>query len=319
LSEMSYGDAVNDALDRLRGAGFEFGPGCVNHAPMVAETLATVGCRDLVATWVENDKRRRGYHDPPAGGAPVAAGDPDCWRAALGDYRRVLGWTAMFEAELAARPWPGVLAEWWPRLLPGMYGMLTHGFIRTAHAVRSLGTTPEPGEPQLRELARGLGYWAARHTPVPAASDRSMLLMPAAGESIAAALSALTVANAGLYAERAPRPPVPLVHAVTAPAALRLFLPHLPAELHRPAYDTLRQATAAMWDNVPCGGDDASGAAPGQEPPSPERLLVEAVDLGDEHAIKLAEACRREHVLLPDDRYRAATGTLLRRLRADRP
>ena len=113
------------------------------------------------------------------------------------------------------------------------------------------------------------------------------------------------------------RPAVPPVHSVTAPAALRLFLPHLPAEVHRPAYDTLRQAAAAMWDAFPYEGDGARASAAGYEPPSAERLLVDAVDLGDEHAIKLAEACRREHALLPDDRYRAAADTLLRRMRTE--
>ncbi|GAA4491837.1 questin oxidase family protein [Actinoallomurus oryzae] len=316
-STISYGDAVNDALDRLRGVGFEFGPGFVNHAPMVAETLATVGCRDLVATWVERNKRLRAYLDPPAGGTPLSGDDPGEWRPALGDFRRVLDWVDMFDARLSSRPWPEVLLEWWPRLLPGMYGMLTHGFIRTAHAVRSLAATDEPGPLQLRELAHGLGYWAARHTPVPAASEKSLRLLPAAREDIGLSLSALTVTTAGLYAEHVPRPSVPLVHSVTAPAALRLFLPLLPADLHRPAYDTLRQAAAAMWDTFPSGGGDAPASAPGYEPPSTERLLVDAVDFGDEHTIKLAEACKREYALLPDPRYRAAADMLLHRMKTD--
>jgi hypothetical protein len=317
MSELSYGDAVNDALDRLRGVGFEFGPGFVNHAPMVAETLATIGCRDIVATWVEDNKRLRAYLDPPEGGTPLDGDDPDEWRAALADFRRVLDWVDMFDAQLARRPWPEVLVEWWPRLLPGVFGMLTHGFIRTAHAVRSLDATPEPGPLQLRELAQGLGYWAARYTPVPAASSRSLRFMPAAQEDVGASLSALTVTAAGLYAERAPRPSIPLVHSVTAPAALRLILPRLPADLHRPAYDTLRQAAAAMWDVFPGLGAAAPAGDPDYEPPSAERLLVEAVDFGDEHTIKLAEACRRENALLPDPRYRAAADTLLRRMKAD--
>ena len=317
MSSPSYGDAVNDALDRLRGVGFEFGPGFVNHAPMVAETLATIGCRDKVAIWVEDNKRLRCYLDPPAGRAPLGADDPAAWKAALGDYRRVLDWVAMFDAQLSRRPWPEVLLEWWPRLLPGMFGMLTHGFIRTAHAVRSLEATAEPGTLRLHELAQGLGYWAARYMPLPAASERSLRLLPAAREDVASSLSALTVTAAGLYAERAPRPSIPLVHSVTAPAALRLFLPHLPADLHRSAYDTLRRATAAMGDLFPGGGAGAPASAPDYVPPSTERLLVDAVDFGDEHTIKLAEACRREHALLPDERYRAAADTLLTRLRAN--
>jgi hypothetical protein len=314
---VSYGDAINDALDRLRGVGFEFGPGFVNHAPMVAETLATVGCGDIVATWVERNMRLRTYLDPPEGSTPLSGDDPDEWRAALGDFRRVLDWVDMFDAQLARRPWTDVVLEWWPRLLPGMFGMLTHGFIRTAHAVRSLHATRQPSSQQLRELAQGLGYWAARYTPVPAASAGSLRLLPAAGEDIALSLSTLTVAAAGLYAERAPRPSIPLVHSVTAPSALRLFLPLLPPELHRPAYDTLRQAAAAMWDTFPSGGPEAPASAPGYEAPAIERVLAEAVDFGDEHTIKLAEACRREDALLPDPRFRAAADTLLQRMKAD--
>jgi hypothetical protein len=316
MSNVSYGDAVNDALARLQGVGFEFGPGFVNHAPMVAETLATIGCRDMVAIWVEDNKQLRKYLDPP-GGRRLAGDDPAEWKAALGDFRRVLDWVDMFDAQLNRRPWPAVLLEWWPRLLPGMFGMFTHGFIRTAHAVRSLEVTSDPGALQLRELAQGLGYWAARYTPVPAASGRSLVLLPAAREDVSASLSALTVTTAGLYAERAPRPSIPLVHSVTAPAALRLFLPRLPADLHRPAYDTLRQAAAAMWDIFPGVGNGAPASAPDYVPPSTERLLVDAVDFGDEHTIKLAEACKREHALLPDERYRAAADTLLQKMKAD--
>lgn len=317
MSKISYGDTIDDALDRLREVGFEFAPGFVNHAPMAAETLATIGRGDVVASWVEDNKRLRHYLDPPEGGDRIAADDPREWRAALGDFGRVRDWADMFEAELARRPWPEVLIEWWPRLMPGMFGMLTHGLIRTAHAVRSLRTTPEPSPLQLRELAQALGYWAARHSPVPQPSQESLALLPPAGEDIASSLSELTVTCAGIFTERAPRQPVPLAHTITAPAALRLVLPQLPADLHRPAYDTVRRACAVMWDRFP-SGRDVPTAAPGYRPPPQPSLVADAVDLGDEHAIKLTEACGREHALRPDDRYQAAADTYLRRFKARR-
>jgi hypothetical protein len=40
---------------------------------------------------------------------------------------------------------------------------LTHGFIRTAHAVRSCALTAGPSAHQIDELAHGLAYWAARY------------------------------------------------------------------------------------------------------------------------------------------------------------
>jgi hypothetical protein len=70
-----------------------------------------------------------------------------------------------FGREIAERPWRGVLAQWWPRLLPGMYGGSTHPVIRVGHAVRTL-LTDDGTEPRLAELAHGLGYWAARYHPV---------------------------------------------------------------------------------------------------------------------------------------------------------
>src|SRR5215468_847598 len=62
-------------------------------------------------------------------------------------------------------------------------------------------------------------------------------------ESVERALSSLTEAAAGLYLANASRQPLVLLHTVTVPAALRLILPHLPAELHK-------TALAHVWQNV---------------------------------------------------------------------
>ncbi|MGH3771525.1 MAG: hypothetical protein ACRDRW_09040 [Pseudonocardiaceae bacterium] len=70
----------------------------------------------------------------------------------------------MFERELAGEPWADVLARWWPRLLPGMSGALTHGMIRTAHAVRAIALASDDDRLQRDKLAHGLGYWAARYS-----------------------------------------------------------------------------------------------------------------------------------------------------------
>ncbi len=58
-----------------------------------------------------------------------------------------------------------MLATWWPRLLPGVYGGAAHPLIRVGHAVRTLLTDGE-NAPRRTELAHGLGYWAARYRPV---------------------------------------------------------------------------------------------------------------------------------------------------------
>ncbi|MFW3461112.1 hypothetical protein ACN24K_10360 [Streptomyces microflavus] len=143
MSPLTYTDAVGEALERLRGVGFEHGPRFVNHAPMAAEALAYMGYADDVPRWVDRNLRTHTYHEVPDARWAIDPADPDDWRSALGDFSRVADWTALFERELAQAPWPEVLARWWPRLLPGMSGVLTHGVIRTAHAVRAISRAGE--------------------------------------------------------------------------------------------------------------------------------------------------------------------------------
>ena len=113
--------------------------------------------------WVEMYRKRLNAH--PAGPRPV---DPKAWREALGVQGRVGDWIVFFRRELAERPWKTVLAEWTARLSPGVVAAAFHGAIRTAHAVRSLEAAETPA--RVRELAEGLGYWAATYNALPEAT-----------------------------------------------------------------------------------------------------------------------------------------------------
>ncbi|GAA2276933.1 questin oxidase family protein [Nonomuraea roseoviolacea subsp. roseoviolacea] len=123
-----------------------------------------LGHGDQIPSWVRAYRSAMEHHDPPEPRHPI---DPASWRAALGAFERAGDWEMLFQRELADSDWRDVLARWWPRLVPGLMSRLTHGLIRTAHAVRGLAATPVPTDAQLTELARGLAYWAARHTPLP--------------------------------------------------------------------------------------------------------------------------------------------------------
>src|ERR1700723_707820 len=135
---LSYADAMSDALDRLSGIGFEHGSGLINHAPMAAEALATLGYADDLVSWVQRNLSIRRYEPRPEPRWALSGDDEAEWRPALGDLSRAGDWAALFERELSGQPWNAVLCKWWPRLLPGMSAMLAHGGIRTAPAVRSL-------------------------------------------------------------------------------------------------------------------------------------------------------------------------------------
>ncbi|MEE1732722.1 questin oxidase family protein [Streptomyces sp. BE282] len=315
MSPLTYTDAVAGALERLRGVGFEHGPRFVNHAPMAAEALAYMGYADDVPRWVDRNLRTHTYHEVPDARWAIDPADPDDWRSALGDFSRVADWTALFERELALAPWPEVLARWWPRLLPGMSGVLTHGVIRTAHAVRAISRAGEGNLAYRRELAQGLGYWAARYAShthgirpgdeYPGTGEGEEYPRTADTDSAAAALDGLVAEYAGIYASAPQRHPVPLIHSITGPAAVRLVVEHLPAAQRRPSYLVARDVSASMLDwfsTTPVTPNPVglSGV------PDLGEVFATAVAIGDEHAIKLAEVAVRHQALAPDPRLAAA-------------
>ncbi|MEU5090442.1 questin oxidase family protein [Streptomyces sp. NPDC021356] len=305
---------LDEALQRLHRFGPERLGRLTNHAPMAVEALTAHGQAGSVHRWL--DRYTGKLEEFPSGTEPVTAAD---WRTALGDPRRVADWIAYFERESAERPWRDVLTEWWPRLLPGMYGGSTHPVIRVGHAVRTLLTGERTG-PRLAELAHGLGYWAARHYPV-----ADITPLPGAG-SAAAALDAVTPIEAqdggfpdrlgrvtGLpvwaatvtdpdeahrrltelvraathrYATHGHGEETMLVHAATAPNAVLRTLPALPRALWAPGLRAAWTASAAVTAMY-APRDPVAYVPPGTF--TPEEVFARALAHGDEHVIKLTD------------------------------
>lgn len=342
MTNEEYHAAVNEALERLLHAGFFFGSrsqfrGFAMHAPMGAEALATLGFCDQVPAWVDWYATVRTISSVPE---PVSAIDPGHeadWRAALGQVRRLADWAALFQHEIDDAGWRAALATWWPRLMPGMLAGLTHGLIRTAHAVRSLASTDRPSTLQLHELANGLAFWAALYQPPTGALARGARVIGAVktigrlptstlfaaadarlGESADAALMELSATCAGRYAVLAPGGnPVAPIHTITAPAALRMTLPQLPPELAQPSYEAMRGICGTLLRMFASrtGHDDETPPVDGDDPVVQTSIVHEAVALRDEHAIKISEAATREYATNPDPRYFAAAHHALELLR----
>ena len=173
---------LDEALERLHTAGPERNGWLSNHGPMAVEALVRHGQAPAVHRWLDHYSHK--LEDMPAPAARITA---ENWHEALGDPRRIADWTMYFEQETAGRPWQDVLTEWWPRLLPGIAAGATHPVIRVGHAVRTL-LGGEANAPRITELAHGLGYWAARHQPLPALNPPASLV-PA--PSAAAALDSV--------------------------------------------------------------------------------------------------------------------------------
>jgi hypothetical protein len=307
---------LDEALERLHLSGPERNGWLSNHGPMAVEALVRNGRSPAVHQWL--DHYRDKLEDMPATGTPVTAKN---WREALGDPRRVADWTLRFERETAEHPWREVLAEWWPRLLPGIAAGATHPVIRVGHAVRTL-LEGEATAPRTRELAHGLGYWAARHQPLPPLDD---LLGPAPHTATAAldavppipaqsggfrdrfaqltafpawpqpapadpdaartALEELVRASTHRYATHGHAAPIMLVHAATAPNAVLRTLPALPRELWG-------QSLAAAWAASATVTAAYAPAAPAPYAPTnatAEELFERAAAHGDDHTIKFTD------------------------------
>jgi hypothetical protein len=277
---------LDEVYERMRATGPEFDGWLSNHGPMAADALlrlaAGTGAGVDVHAWLDGYARR--LEEAPRPRWPIAAAD---WPAALGDPGRLGDWAAFFDRELAEQPWEQVLADWWPRLVPGSLASATHGLIRTGHAVRALREVVTPA--RVGELAQALGYWAARWIPAPALPAPGARAAsgpgPAAADDVPRALEHLVDGAVVGYGRWAARSPVMLVHAATAPRAAALVLPSLPRELWIPTYQAAAVTVATLEAAY-------RSATPVPDPPADGRvdeLVARAAAHGDEHVLKFAE------------------------------
>jgi len=341
---------LDDALERLRGMGPEAVHGAPNHGPMAAEALVALGCPDEVSRWVD-DYRRELVPMPQARSLVTEY----TWREALGIIRRIGDWQAFFLTQFAEASWQTVFGQWIPRLIPGLMAAGTHSLIRTAHAIRALSeaATPVraeelasalaywaayyqtlPGVPRLRgpldldhaieQIPRigGDQQSKSRREGVPREFVRVLAEYPdfaaavdrlGAIEAVDESLNRLTEMGARLYLANASTHPLVFIHALTGPAAVRLLLPYMPVWLREVALAYCWQAIAA-W--IAAYGSDTAGPPDDSAPPSEPEIIGRALGTRDHHAIKLAEACLREHRLNPQAVYLKAASDWPLRLAA---
>lgn len=330
--------SLDAALDFLSPFGPELANGFTSHAPMVAEALCALGRPEAVLPWLE--RVRPELTPRPAPHAPIA---PGAWRAALGRAERTADWMALLRAELGDAPWRPTLRRWLVRLTAGFCTDALHGPIRVAHAVRALEV--EDSAPRRRELADALGAWAAAYQTLPAPPMRSpaglspeqaiarVPIQPVAergfrGSIVSAlaglagfsafapvidwiepeesCLSSLTRAFAHAYLANAHDRlhGIVFVHGITSAAALRSLIPHLDAGEARELIRHAWQAGAAL---LAAFGREAAARVEVEPPREDREALIElALANGDDHAIKVAEACLREYAHSPAPVYLAA-------------
>ncbi|HEX8520326.1 MAG TPA: questin oxidase family protein [Pseudonocardia sp.] len=348
-------DALLDALDRLRGTGPEFDGFLANHGPMAAEALVRIGAADAVPRWVDAYRHRlddapevvRGIREDAWRehlGDVRLFGD---WTALLRRQARETDWQA-----LLLRWWPRLL----PGLAASAtHGVIRTA--HAVRSLRTAGPRPDPllvdelaqglalwaaryqtvpGAPELRGPHDAVSATAAlpRLDPdVPSAGPGISGRLAALGrlDGLAAgldgwgpaaatpdaALDELIGAAARVLAARDDAP-IAFCHAVTAPAAVRLVLPELPADLARASVAVSWQVVGAIVAAFAVPREQAEVEAVDTDPaPLLDRLVPRAVEHGDEHVVKLTEAAGREYartgdttLLVAADRFRGRVAPL---------
>ena len=338
---MSTYTILDTALESIADCGPDLRNGLTNHAPMAIEALCALGRGDAVTAWLE--PYRAGMLPWPEEIDPI---DPNNWRPALGDIERVSDWRRFFVEEFARTPWPDVLNRWVGHLAPALCASAAHGVIRVAHAARALSVAETPTRIAelaaglgywaacYQELPTDTSSTGPQEHPsaaikrvpvvpleqrkftgtIVASLDRLTEFPPFAtviglidcSGDLSATLSDLTATFARVYLANAHDvlSTIVFIHSITSGVALRSLAPYLHESIAR---DALRYAWQAQCGIYAAFGQEYTPKQPITMPHESRAQLIEmSVANGDEHVIKLTEACLREYELHPRPEYLAA-------------
>ena len=271
MGPLRTGSGLDAAFERLASAGFELPNGFVNHGPMACEALDVLGVDADLEGWAGRFAHVR------HGVEVVPLVDPAGFDGAnsLGDYRRLPEWIGFFDSSIRVDGWEAVVATWVPRLIPAFASKLFHGAIRTAHATRAVSESDTTA--RRAELARALGYWAARFSRgMPASVVEEPDTMRALLD-VAAAAARRYVEDANIFT----------LHGVTGAMAAELLIPHV-AETAR-----LELLARVRSDHEAFYGEEASPLVGQPTELDWHAIAVAASGSRDAHQVKLVEACRR--------------------------
>lgn len=323
-------NTMSSHYDQALATVHQYGPatteGFFNHNAMVIEAISSLGFERKLPQWLqgefENALTRTGIKQKIT---------LDNWQQALSDKSRFDDWVLYFKQQFTEQGWQTSLNHWCGIFAKGFISSAAHGVIRTAHAYRALSRLDNAIRQQelahalaswavgYRELPvqsqPGLGKLNAKQAlaeiaTVPSeqqvgegfitAGYETIKFAPNFSKQVAAInmsgdLDALaddiTVAFAELFiqASHSPFTTIVFAHAITGATAAFNLLPAL--DKHN-ARDLLFRAWEAGCALKAAFQDQPFQAIkPAQYPLIPEQLAAAAIKHGDDHVIKVTEAC----------------------------
>lgn len=334
---------LDAALARFQQTDLEWGGGLANHGPMAAEALAVLGHSALIEGLVDVYAPRvpplRVGSPIPPGERVAALGDPERLPDWVATYQLEISrraWPRLLADELPSLL-PGLFAGAAHGLLRVAHGVraveqrdtpvrrreLALGLAYWAGRYQELPGTPSArplrghgvdacfdAVPRVAPGARrpGLFFDAVRVLDACPGFARVVEAFDPGEADLSSLVHAICRRSARLYLEN-PGQRVAYVHCVTAPSCLRLLASHLAPGEARRALGYALQAALAL--HAVSAGDPGHPAA--QPAPETLRLSQDEAEIRyraacsiDEHAVKLAEACLREHAVRPDPVFRLA-------------
>jgi Questin oxidase-like len=343
---MTAPSLLDEVLVRLHRHAPEYGGGMTDHAPMVVEALCAMGREDAVPVWLAGYEPRLDPAPADGTPPPDwrdARGQGNRYADLVALFSREIDAAGAREtlSAWAPRLAPGMIAGAAHGLIRTGHAARAVAAADTAPRRRELaqalaywvacweglpgGDAPPraarlampsvalPALPRMpRELREGAFFFTesiARLSRFPAFAP-TIDAVDASGDpdaflsdlSRAAARALLTSAGRGGL--------VALVHAVTMTAAAREITaiadPAVRPELLRHAWHGVAAFYVALAAAAPATDAEVDAKARQAGGVGFDALLTRAIAHGDEHAIKLVEACAREHAVHPDPAYLAA-------------
>ena len=321
---MSDYGSLDQSLKSLTPYGPLLKSGFSNHVPMVAEALCAMGESSVSAQWVSGQLDTIAAQPKPLFGL-----DPRNWRDGLAKPELYSDWQRYFEMEIEALGWQQALDRWAGRLAPGLFASATHGLIRTGHTVRALAEQDTPA--RRRELSEGLAVWASTYQILPAAPSPKRLFLtveeafgrlpriPAEKRNTKGLITdavdpleslpefagvigwidlegnleqtatQIATQHAHVFLSHVHTPLLAIVftHSITSVHAILNMAPHISPQTTKDLLAFGWQAGAALY--AAYADDHIHPDRPARE--SETDIISQAVANGDDHVIKLSEAC----------------------------